>query len=186
MPRLWSFWKFSVKVHPSATSMTRKHMSPIQRVPALYRDKIVTKTNENADIPALFFLHNFKPKKEREEWRVKNDFILVYTLTKSNMFKWVEKVSHTNSGAQTRALWQPRGWGWGGTWEGGNICYLRLIHVGVWQKPTQYFKAIIQLKINLKKKFSHVDLRYQNNPISCKVFQEIKKLAFIFSASVVS
>ena len=29
--------------------------------------------------------------------------------------------------------------------------YLRLIHVDVWQKPTQYCKAIIlQLKINLK------------------------------------
>ena len=30
--------------------------------------------------------------------------------------------------------------------------YLWLIHVDVWQKPTQYYKAIIlQLKINLKK-----------------------------------
>ena len=35
----------------------------------------------------------------------------------------------------------------------GTYVYLWLIHVGVWQKPTQYFKAIIlQLKINLKKK----------------------------------
>ena len=30
--------------------------------------------------------------------------------------------------------------------------YLWLIHVDVWQKPTQYCKAIIQLKINLKVK----------------------------------
>ena len=31
----------------------------------------------------------------------------------------------------------------------GTYVYLRLIHMDVWQKPTQYFKAIIlQLKIN--------------------------------------
>ena len=33
--------------------------------------------------------------------------------------------------------------------EGGDITYQRLIHVDVWQKPTQYYKAIIlQLKVN--------------------------------------
>ena len=45
----------------------------------------------------------------------------------------------------------------GGRWEveeGGDICmYLWLIHVDVWQKPTQYYKAIIlQLK---KEKRAH-------------------------------
>ena len=54
---------------------------------------------------------------------------------------------------QTGALHQPRGVGCGGSWEGGSRgrghVYLWLIHVDVWQKPTQYFKAIIlQLKIN--------------------------------------
>ena len=35
--------------------------------------------------------------------------------------------------------------------------YLWLNHVDVWQKPTQYCKAIIlQLKINKCKKFSHI------------------------------
>ena len=44
--------------------------------------------------------------------------------------------------------------GWDGRWEGGSrgrmhTLYLWLIHVDVWQKPTQYCKAIIfQLKIN--------------------------------------
>ena len=34
----------------------------------------------------------------------------------------------------------------------GTYMYPWLIHVGVWQKPTQYCKAIIlQLKINFKK-----------------------------------
>ena len=34
----------------------------------------------------------------------------------------------------------------------GTYVYLWLIHTDVWQKPTQYCKAIIlQLKINLKK-----------------------------------
>ena len=32
--------------------------------------------------------------------------------------------------------------------EGGDVLYLWLIHVNIWQKPTQYCKAIIlQLKI---------------------------------------
>ena len=36
--------------------------------------------------------------------------------------------------------------------EGGDIVYLRLIHVVVWQKPTEHCKAIIlQLKINRTK-----------------------------------
>ena len=38
------------------------------------------------------------------------------------MFKWVEKSVIPTQGAQTRALWQLRGVGWGGTWEGGSIC----------------------------------------------------------------
>ena len=46
-------------------------------------------------------------------------------------------------------------------WEGvggsfkreGIYVYLRVIHVAVWQKPAQYWKAIIlQLKINIFKK----------------------------------
>ena len=56
-------------------------------------------------------------------------------------------------GTQTGALWQPRGVGWGRRWEGDSTrrehVHLRLIHVDVWQKPTQYCKAIIlQLKVN--------------------------------------
>ena len=42
------------------------------------------------------------------------------------------------------------GVGWGGSFmeEGIYVC-LQLIHIDVWQKPTQYCKAIIlQLKIN--------------------------------------
>ena len=35
--------------------------------------------------------------------------------------------------------------------RGGTYAYLQLIHVDVWQKPTQHCNAIIlQLKINLK------------------------------------
>jgi len=43
--------------------------------------------------------------------------------------------------------------GWGEVSEGGDTCLLWLTHVVVWQKPTQYCKAIIlQLKINFLKK----------------------------------
>ena len=42
--------------------------------------------------------------------------------------------------------------------EGGTYVYLWLIHVDVWQKPTEYCKEIIlQLKINLK------NSTYRNN-----------------------
>ena len=45
-------------------------------------------------------------------------------------------------GAQPRALWQSRGMGWGGRWKAGDVC-IPMIHVAVWQKPTQHHKAII-------------------------------------------
>ena len=57
------------------------------------------------------------------------------------------------------ALWQSRGVGWGGRWEGRSrrrghtyrtYTYLWLIHVDMWQKPSQYCKAIV-LQLNIKK-----------------------------------
>ena len=55
-------------------------------------------------------------------------------------------------GAQARALRPPRGVG-GGIKSKGTYGYLWLIHVDVWQKPTQYWTSIIlQLKINKPKK----------------------------------
>ena len=45
---------------------------------------------------------------------------------------------------QTRALYQPRGMGWGGRVKREGIyVYLWLIHVEVWQKTTKLCKAII-------------------------------------------
>ena len=51
------------------------------------------------------------------------------------------------------------GWGVGGSFKReGTYVYLWLIHVDVWQKPTQYCKAIIlQLKINKFKKITIKD-----------------------------
>ena len=38
-------------------------------------------------------------------------------------------------------------------YEGGNICILWLIHVEVWQKPSQYRKIpVLKLKIKFKKR----------------------------------
>ena len=60
-------------------------------------------------------------------------------------------------GAQTGALCQPRGLGWGGRWEGvskgrGHYVYLWLIHAELWQKTAKFCKAImLQLKNKLKK-----------------------------------
>ena len=79
---------------------------------------------------------------------------------------------------QTGALYQPRGVGWGGKWEGGLkervfiYIYLWLSHVEVWQKTTEFWKAfILQLKkrglvcnnqskvtLLLLSRFSHVRL----------------------------
>ena len=61
-------------------------------------------------------------------------------------------------GAEPSALWWPRGAGGGGGVGGrlkreGTYVYLGLIPVVVWQKPTQYCKAIIfQLKIKCRKR----------------------------------
>ena len=49
--------------------------------------------------------------------------------------------------------WDGMGWEVGGSFKRvETYVYLWLIHVDVWQKLTQYCKAIIQLKINLKVK----------------------------------
>ena len=46
-----------------------------------------------------------------------------------------------------------KGWEGGGKFKReGTYGYLCLIHAAIWQKPTQYCKAIIQLKINDLKK----------------------------------
>ena len=57
-----------------------------------------------------------------------------------------------NTGAQSDALWQPKGIGWeGGRFNREGTCgHLRLIHGDVWQKPTQHCKATI-LQIKKKK-----------------------------------
>ena len=61
-------------------------------------------------------------------------------------------ICYMTQGTQTGALQQPRGVEWGGRWEGvsrgrGQMLYLWLIHVHVWQKPTKFCKAtILQLK----------------------------------------
>ena len=60
------------------------------------------------------------------------------------------------------ALWQPRGIGWGGRWKGSDICIL-MIHVVVWQKPTQHHKAII---LELKKQKTPAHKKNSNQGIS--------------------
>ena len=57
------------------------------------------------------------------------------------------KYSLKKLSAQTGPLYQPRGVGWGGRWEGGSkgrgyYVHLWLIHVAVWQK-TKFCKAFI-------------------------------------------
>ena len=62
---------------------------------------------------------------------------------------------------------RPRGMGWGGRWEGdsgwGTHVNPWLIHVNVWQRPLQYYKAVsLQLiKINEKKKRRRICLAMQ-------------------------
>ena len=53
-------------------------------------------------------------------------------------------------GAQPCSLWPPKGMGGGKEFqEPGTCVQLWLIHVTVWQKPSQYCETIIlQLKIN--------------------------------------
>ena len=64
-------------------------------------------------------------------------------------------ICYMTQGAHTSALWQSKGVGGVGRREVGSRgrghVYLWLMHVDVWQKPTQYCKAII-LQLNKKKK----------------------------------
>ena len=55
-------------------------------------------------------------------------------------------------GAQPCSLWPPKGMGGGKEFQERETCVqLWLIHVTVWQKPSQYCETIIlQLKINKK------------------------------------
>ena len=62
-----------------------------------------------------------------------------------------------------------------GVQEGPDLCRICLWpnHVDVWQKPTQYYKAIIlQLKLNTfknKKKVFHIPHKYHYPSVSCKM-----------------
>ena len=55
------------------------------------------------------------------------------------------RICRVTHGVQPDALRQPRGMG-GGSGGRGHRYNLWLIHVDVWQKPTQYCKAIILQK----------------------------------------
>ena len=75
------------------------------------------------------------------------------------------------AGHPKSVLWaNPERWrreeGGRGVQDGGTHVYLRLIHVNVWQKPSQYCKAIIfQLKlISLKKKMWYDTLTERTFP----------------------
>ena len=61
-------------------------------------------------------------------------------------------ICHMDQEPQIGALYQPRGVGWGGRWDGGSgwgtHVHSWMIHVNVWQKPPQYCKLInLQLKL---------------------------------------
>ena len=76
----------------------------------------------------------------------------------------LQRVRHnwaTELNWMVKILCFPGGMGWEvGSSEGGTGVYLRLIHVDVWQKPTQYGKVItFQLKINKLKKTLHFQCR---------------------------
>ena len=71
---------------------------------------------------------------------------------------------------QTQALYQPRGMGWGGRMEGGSkggeYVYLWLIHVEIWQKTIQFYKAFIlqeKEKTVLRAKFMAIQAFLKKN-----------------------
>ena len=89
---------------------------------------------------------------------------------------------------QTGALYQPRGVGWGGRWDGvskggRDICILMAdsyipMAVEIWQKTTKFCKAIIlQLKNKFKKKSSgRIDIDFLRTEVETN---EIKSLMYI-------
>ena len=87
-------------------------------------------------------------------------------------------ISCMTQATQIRALWQPRG-GMGREVGGrvkreGTHVYLWPIHVDVWQRPTQFFKAImLQLKSKLEKD-------------ALSMFYLFLKFSFIFNWRIVT
>ena len=74
--------------------------------------------------------------------------------TETYTLPYVKQIASGKLQYNTGALWQLRGMEWGRRWERSSrgkrtYVYLWLIHVDIWQKPTQHCKAII---LQLKKK----------------------------------
>ena len=85
---------------------------------------------------------------------------------------------------QTGAMYQSRGVGWKGRWQGGSrgreymYVYLWLTHVEVWQKTAKFYKAIIlqlknklikERKINKYNTLAHCELL--NKSLSCMILK---------------
>ena len=70
--------------------------------------------------------------------------------------------------------------------EGRYVC-LRLIHVDVWQKPTQYWKAIIlQLKVNNLKNIETYTVTVYSNQDEFVVKNNFKVCCLLFGYELVA
>ena len=86
----------------------------------------------------------------------------------------------------------PRVGGWDGRWAGGvsgrdhHPLYLWLIHVDVWQKPTQCCKTIIlQLKINFKSDILLINRSWDIYLLRLLKVWHIKGESALFSRTVI-
>ena len=73
--------------------------------------------------------------------------VLAHSIIQGGWFLYVNQVASgtllCSTGNSVSALWQTRGVGWVGNGREEKYVYLRLIHAGVWQKPTQCYRAVI-------------------------------------------
>ena len=107
-------------------------------------------------------------KSEEQHWTILNTTCICKIDSQWQFAVWCRE-------PKAGTLWQPRGVcvGWGEVeWEckrEGTYVYLRLIHVAVWQKLSQYCKVIIlqlKLKYKLKRKSALVRGRYNREESS--------------------
>ena len=94
--------------------------------------------------------HNETPPHTHQNGYDQKKTMETYTLP---YVKWPVEICCMAQGTQTKALQQPRRGTWSGSWEGGSRgrrhVHPWLIHVDVWQEPTQYCKAIT-LRLKMK------------------------------------
>ena len=102
------------------------------------------------------------------DWATSLSFFLSFMYITTGKIDGQRKFDSWSRVPKVGALGQPRGTGWGGRWHrfsmGGTHVYPWLIHVDVWQKPSQYCKVIILQVKEINKKINLLICKKRKKP----------------------